>query len=155
MSTAMREEIILGFDFGKKRIGVAVGNTVTSHAEPLTTLHVESNRDRLDAVGKLVAEWQPSRFVIGEASHADSVLGNTPGKAPHPIAHLAHKFGNRLHENFHLPVVYVNEFLTSAAAEQTLSARGIKGIAQKEHIDAVAAQIILQSYLDNADRHAA
>jgi putative Holliday junction resolvase len=151
MSAAMHEEIILGFDFGEKRIGVAVGNTVTSHAEPLTTLHVESNRDRLDAVAKLVAEWQPSRFVIGEASHSSDL----PESEPHPIAHLAHKFGNRLHENFRLPVVYVNEFLTSAAAEQSLSVRGIKGIAQKEHIDAVAAQIILQSYLDNADRHAA
>ena len=150
MTNLMREEIILGFDFGEKRIGVAVGNTVTSHAEPLTTLHVESNHDRLDAVGKLVAEWQPSRFVFGEASHADTA----PGIEPHPMAHLAHKFGNRLHESFRLPVVYVNEFLTSAAAEQSLSARGIKGIAQKEHIDAVAAQIILQSYFDNADRHA-
>ena len=151
MTSAMPEEIILGFDFGEKRIGVAVGNTVTSHAEPLTTLHVESNRDRLDAVAKLVAEWQPARFVIGEASHAHDVTGNEP----HSIAHLAHKFGNRLHENFRLPVVYVNEFLTSSAAEQALSARGINGIAQKEHIDAVAAQIILQSYLDSADRHAA
>ena len=146
-----REEIILGFDFGEKRIGVAVGNTITSQAEPLTTLHVESNQDRLAAVGKLVAEWQPARFVIGEASYADAAADG----APHPIAQLAHKFGNRLHENFRLPVEYVNEFLSSSAAEQILAARGIKGIAKKTQIDAVAAQIILQSYLDEANHHAA
>lgn len=147
----MREETILAFDFGEKRIGVAVGNTITAQAQPLTTLHVESNQERLAAVGKLVTEWQPARFVIGEAHFA-----NEREDSPlHPVAHLARKFGNRLKENFRLPVEYVNEFLSSAAAEQMLSERGIRGIAQKEHLDAVAAQIILQNYLDEASRHAA
>ena len=105
----MPEEIILAFDFGEKRIGVAVGNTITSLAQPLTTLHVESNQERLAAVGKLVAEWQPARFVIGEPRY-----GKEPdGGEVHPIAHLAHKFGNRLQENFRLPVEYVNEYLSS------------------------------------------
>ncbi|MBL8522280.1 MAG: Holliday junction resolvase RuvX [Betaproteobacteria bacterium] len=140
-------ETILGFDFGEKRIGVAVGNTITGEAQPLTTLHVESNQDRLAAVGKLVTEWQPARFVVGEPVHEDG--------RPHEVAHLAHKFGNRLKENFRLPVEYVNEFLSSAEAEQILAARGVRGIAQKEHIDAVAAQVILQNYLDEARRHAA
>ena len=147
----MPEEIIMAFDFGEKRIGVAVGNTVSSQAQALTTLHVESNQDRLAAVGKLVQEWQPARFVIGEPSYE-----NERADSPvHPIAHLAHKFGNRLKENFRLPVEYVNEFLSSAAAAQVLKERGIKGMAQKEHIDALAAQIILQNYLDEASRHAA
>ena len=147
----MPEEIILAFDFGEKRIGVAVGNTISAQARPLTTLHVESNQDRLAAVGKLVAEWQPARFVIGEPRY-----GNEHSNAEvHPIAHLAHKFGNRLKVNFQLPVEYVNEFLSSAAAEQLLAARGITGIAQKEHVDAVAAQIILQNYLDQTGCHAA
>lgn len=147
MWQAMPEEIVMAFDFGEKRIGVAVGNTVTSRAEPLTTLHVESNQERLAAVGKLVAEWRPARLVIGEPAHADG--------SPHEIAHLARKFGNRLKENFRLPVEYVNEFLSSAEAERLLSERGIKGVAQKQQIDAVAAQIILQNYLDEAGRHAA
>jgi putative Holliday junction resolvase len=141
----------MAFDFGEKRIGVAVGNTVTAQAQALTTLHVESNQDRLSAVGKLVAEWRPARFVVGEPSYAN---GQADGPI-HPIAHLAHKFGNRLKENFRLPVEYVNEFLSSAVAEQMLNERGIRGIAQKEHVDAVAAQIILQNYLDEASRHAA
>jgi putative Holliday junction resolvase len=140
-------QTILGFDFGEKRIGVAVGNTVTSQAEALTTLHVESNAARLQAVEKLVNAWQPASFVVGQPEHAD-------GK-PHEVAHLAKKFGNRLTEKFHLPVNYVNETLSSTEASSLLAARGIKGIAQKTEIDAVAAQVILQSYLDEKSRHAA
>ncbi len=147
MPSAAVAETILAFDFGEKRIGVAVGNTITGEARPLTTLHVESNQDRLAAVGILVREWQPARFVIGEPEHEDG--------RPHEVAHLAHKFGNRLTENFRLPVEYVNEFLSSAEAERMLAAQGIRGVAQKQHIDAVAAQVILQNYLDEAARHAA
>lgn len=140
-------ETILGFDFGEKRIGVAVGNTVTSQAQALTTLHVDSNAERLGAVEKLVAEWQPASFVIGQPEHADG--------QPHDVAHLAKKFGNRLTERFRLPVAYINETLSSVEASSILGARGVKGIAQRAEIDAVAAQVILQSYLDERARHAA
>ena len=140
-------ETILGFDFGEKRIGVAVGNTVTSQAKALTTLHVESNAARLGAVEKLVAEWQPASFVIGQPEHADG--------QPHEVAHLAKKFGSRLTEKFRLPVAYINETLSSVEASSILGARGVKGMAQRAEIDAVAAQVILQSYLDERARHAA
>ena len=142
-----KAETILGFDFGEKRIGVAVGNTVTSQAQALTTLHVESNAARLGAVEKLVNEWQPASFVIGQPEHADG--------RPHDVAHLAKKFGNRLTEKFRLPVAYINETLSSVEASGILDGRGIRGIAQKVEIDAVAAQVILQSYLDERSRHAA
>ena len=142
-----KAETILGFDFGEKRIGVAVGNTVTSQAQALTTLHVESNTARLDAVEKLVSAWQPASFVIGQPEHAD-------GK-PHDVAHLAKKFGNRLTEKFRLPVAYINETLSSLEASRMLTERGVRGIAQKAEIDAVAAQVILQSYLDERCKHAA
>jgi putative Holliday junction resolvase len=141
------EETILGFDFGEKRIGVAVGNTVTALAQALITLHVESNTARLEAVEKLVREWQPASFVIGQPEHAD-------GK-PHEIAHLAKKFGNRLTEKFRLPVAYINETLSSTEASRILAERGVRGTAQKAEIDAVAAQVILQSYLDERSHHAA
>lgn len=144
MQTALT---ILGFDFGEKRIGVAVGNTITSQAQALTTLHVESNAARLGAIEKLVAEWQPAGFVVGQPEHADG--------QPHEVAHLAKKFGNRLKEKFCLPVAYVNETLSSNEASSLLAARGVRGIAQKAEIDAVAAQVILQSYLDERIRNAA
>lgn len=140
-------QTILGFDFGEKRIGVAVGNTITSQAQALTTLHVESNAARLGAIEKLVAEWQPASFVVGQPEHADG--------QPHEVAHLAKKFGNRLKEKFCLPVEYVNETLSSNEASSLLAARGVRGIAQKAEIDAVAAQVILQSYLDERIRNAA
>ena len=140
-------QTIIGFDFGEKRIGVAVGNTITLRAEALTTLHVESNAARLDAVEKLVSAWQPASFVVGQPEHADG--------SPHVVAHLAKKFGNRLTEKFHLPVNYVNETLSSTEASSLLAARGVKGVAQKTEIDAVAAQVILQSYLDDRTRNAA
>lgn len=142
-----KAETILGFDFGEKRIGVAVGNTVTSRAQALTTLHAESNAARLGAVEKLVQEWQPASFVIGQPEHADG--------RPHDVAHLAKKFGNRLTEKFRLPVAYINETLSSVEASGILTGRGIRGIAQKSEIDAFAAQVILQSYLDERSRHAA
>lgn len=140
-------QTILGFDFGEKRIGVAVGNTITSQAQALTTLHVESNAARLGAIEKLVAEWQPASFVVGQPEHADG--------QPHEVAHLAKKFGNRLKEKFCLPVAYVNETLSSNEASSLLATRGVRGVAQKAEIDAVAAQVILQSYLDERMRNAA
>ncbi|MEO8384722.1 MAG: Holliday junction resolvase RuvX [Betaproteobacteria bacterium] len=140
-------ETILGFDFGEKRIGVAVGNTITWQAQALTTLHVESNAARLGAVAKLVTDWQPASFVVGQPEHADGT--------PHEVAHLAKKFGNRLTEKFRLPVAYVNETLSSVEASSILGARGVNGIAQKSEIDAVAAQVILQSFLDERASHAA
>ena len=134
---------VIAFDFGLKRIGVAVGDLELGIAHPVTTLNVETNVERLAAVEKLVAEWQPTRFVIGEAQYEGAISNE-----PHPIAHLAKKFGNRLTEQYHLPITYVNEFLSSTEAASQLKHQGITGRAQKAQLDQVAAQIILQAYFD-------
>ena len=134
---------VMAFDFGLKRIGVAVGDLELGIAHPVTTLNVETNVERLAAVEKLVTEWQPTQFVIGEAQYEDA-----DNSEPHPVAHLAKKFGNRLTEQYHLPIIYVNEFLSSTEAASQLKAQGITGRAQKTQLDAVAAQIILQAYFD-------
>jgi putative holliday junction resolvase len=139
----MKSGSVMAFDFGLKRIGVAVGDLELGIAHPVVTLNVETNVDRLAAVKKLVAEWQPTQFVIGEAQYKDAA-----NNEPHPIAHLAKKFGNRLTEQYHLPITYVNEFLSSTEAASQLKAQGITGRAQKTQLDAVAAQIILQAYFD-------
>jgi putative holliday junction resolvase len=132
---------VMGFDFGIKRIGVAVGDNIVGIAHAIDTIHAESNADRMSAVDALVREWQPTLLVIGEPAYEN-------GSDPHPVAHLARKFGNRLKERHRLPVEYVNEFLSSQEASTNLAAQGIKGRAQKTQIDAAAAQVILQSYLD-------
>ena len=139
----MKSGSVMAFDFGLKRIGVAVGDMELGIAHPVTTLNVETNVERLAAVEKFVAEWQPIQFVIGEPQYED-VANNEA----HPIAHLAKKFGNRLTEQYHLPITYVNELLSSTEAASQLKAQGITGRAQKTQIDAVAAQIILQAYFD-------
>jgi putative holliday junction resolvase len=138
---------VMAFDFGLKRIGVAVGDMELGIAHPVTTLNVATNVERLAAVEKLVAEWQPMQFVIGEAQYEDAV-NNEAHPVAHPIARLAKKFGNRLTEQYHLPITYVNEFLSSTEAASQLKAQGITGRAQKTQLDAVAAQIILQAYFD-------
>lgn len=134
-------QLVMGFDFGIKRIGVAVGDKIVGIAHAIDTIHAESNADRMSAVDALVKQWQPILLVIGEPAYENGI-------DPHPLAHLARKFGNRLRERHRLPVEYVNEFLSSHEAGMHLAEQGIKGRAQKAQIDAVAAQVILQSYLD-------
>jgi putative Holliday junction resolvase len=130
----------MGFDFGEKRIGVATVNLSIGLATPLTTIHAESNVERLAAIAKLVGEWQPAQFVVGQPKHADG--------RPHEIAHLAKKFGNRLEENFKRPVAYMDETLSSTEASRQLVERGITGREQKDKLDAFAAAVILQSWMN-------
>ena len=131
---------LLAFDFGERRIGVAVGETETRIANPLSTIDAVANEARFAAIAKVVAEWKPVAFVVGRPKHAD---GN-----PHRIAALAEKFARRLSARYGLPVVFVDETLTSAAAESALREAGARGPA-----DALAARLILQSYLDEPDAH--
>jgi putative holliday junction resolvase len=143
---------VLAFDFGESRIGVAVGDSTLGIAHPVTTLHVATNAERLAAVEKLFAEWQPHELVIGEPHYETPRMDADGNVLAHPIAHLAKKFGNRLKENFRVPVYYVNEFLSSHAASESLREQGVTGKAQKADLDAAAAQVILQSYFDERAR---
>ena len=65
------EGAILAFDFGKKRIGVAVGNTLTAFARPLKTIHHETNAQRFSIIGKMIQTWQPELLVVGLPMHID------------------------------------------------------------------------------------
>ncbi|MCA2999043.1 MAG: Holliday junction resolvase RuvX [Rhodocyclaceae bacterium] len=130
----------MGFDFGEKRIGVATVNLSIGLAAPLTTIRAASNADRLAAIAKLFNDWQPAQFVVGQPRHADD--------QPHEIAHLAKKFGNRLEEKFKRPVVYIDETLSSTEAARLLVERGITGREQKDKLDAFAAAVILQSWMN-------
>lgn len=129
---------LLGFDFGERRIGVAVGETVTGLAHPVTAIDSESNDARFAAIARLVEEWRPAGFVVGQPRHPDG--------APHEVARLAGRFGRRLESRFGLPVAYVDETLSSAEAEGRLRESGRRAV--KGAIDAEAACVILQSYLD-------
>lgn len=134
------EGCVLGFDFGEKRIGVALGEHLLGIAHPLTTINTEVNNDRFRIIGELIAEWKPVTLVVGLPLSLDG--------EEHKLTSLCRRFANRLEGRFSLPVVMVDERLSSAEASQTLKGLGIGGRKQKPMIDQVAAQHILQSYFD-------
>jgi len=139
VSVAALSGTVLGFDFGEKRIGVAVGETATRIAHAIETIESEANEKRFARIAELVAEWQPALLVVGRPRHPDG--------APHPVAALAERFARRLEGRFALPVRFVDESCTSAEAEALLAAGG-GARAGKGAIDRLAAQLIVQSYLD-------
>lgn len=129
-------ETLLAFDFGLKRTGVAVGNTVSGGARPLTTIAEEQNDRRFAAIEALIAEWKPARLVVG--------LPLAPDGEETDISKRARRFANQLHGRFGLPVELTDERYSSAVAENALK----PGRAGKKEIDAAAAAVILQAWLD-------
>ncbi len=134
---------LLAFDFGTKRIGVAVGNTHAATARPLTTIAGEKNEDRFASIALLVKEWQPAGLLVG-LPFSDDGTG-------HELTALCRRFANRLNGRFNLPVMLVDERYTSHAASSQLKTQGITGREQKKWIDQYAAQQILQAYLDEPE----
>jgi len=123
-------DIVLGFDFGIKRIGIAMGNTLTGQAQPLRVVSAIDNATRFQIIGDLIAQWQPARLIVGEPRHPDG--------AEHDMTLRSRRFANQLHGRFNLPVELVDERYSSAVIA---SKRG-------EVIDDKAAAIILQQYFD-------
>jgi len=132
---------VLAFDFGEKRIGVATGETMLKVAHPLTTISAEENEVKFSQIAHIIQEWHPSLLVVGLPMHMD---GST-----HTLTLLSKKFAQRLEGRFNLPVIMIDERLSSSEASQNLNAAGIKGREQKAMLDTVAAQSILQSYFDS------
>lgn len=143
MPEAPARGTVLGFDFGLARIGVAVGEFETRRASALTTLAVEANTERFAAIARLIDEWRPVQLVVGLPL---SVEGNPQEHTPR-----CRRFGNQLHGRFGLPVTMVDERFSSAEAERQLADAGHhRWTDRKPVLDAVAAQIILQHYLDSS-----
>ena len=138
------EGSVLGFDFGEKRIGVALGEHLLGIAHPLTTIATEINNERFRLIGELIAEWKPVTLVVGLPLSLEG--------EEHQLTLLCKRFANRLEGRFRLPVIMVDERLTSSEASQTLKGLGIGGRKQKPMIDQVAAQHILQSYFDELNQ---
>lgn len=133
---------VLAFDFGEKRIGVATGETLLGSAHPLTVIRAESNDERFAAIGKLIAEWRPEQLVVGLPTHVDGT--------PHEMTRLARKFAERLKKRFDLPVFMADERLSSLDAEARLRETGRNAKSAKPLLDAVAAQLILQTWFESA-----
>ena len=140
MQTTPLSGTLLAFDFGTKRIGIAVGNMLTRHAQPLSTIADEKTDVRFSAIQSLINEWQPTALIVGLPCNEDGT--------PHEMTALCRRFANRLKGRFNLPAILVDERYTSAAASSALSEAGIHGRQQKTMIDQYAAQQILQAYFD-------
>ncbi len=144
-STRADAATVLAFDFGTRKIGVAVGNTLVRVAHPLTTIADEAKAARFAAIAALVAEWRPVALVVGRPVHADGT--------EHEMTVRAERFARSLEGRFSLPVARVDERFTTQSAEAGLRAAGIRGAARRATRDAAAAQLILQSWLDETQRN--
>lgn len=123
-------ETVLGFDFGLKRIGVAVGNSLLGRAQPLAIVSGPDNAAKFAAIEKLIAQWQPGRCIVGVPLHPDG--------APNEMTARCKRFAHQLHGRFGVETVLIDERYSSAVLSQK---RG-------EHIDDQAASVILQQYFD-------
>lgn len=119
--------MLLGFDFGEARIGVAVGNTLTGGARPLAVIPSVPVASRFEAIAGLLEEWLPSGLVVGRPLHPDG--------QPHTMTQRCERFARQLEGRFGLPVILEDERYTSALAPGDTS------------LDAEAAAILLQGYL--------
>lgn len=127
---------IMAFDYGTKRVGVAIGQTLTRTARPLTIITLQSNTFPWEKIDALLAEWRPQAFVVGLPRHADGTLN--------AVSQAALAFSEQLQHRYQLPVHLIDETLSSLEATQRLQPTGKK---QKVRVDAVAAQVILETWL--------
>lgn len=131
---------VLGFDFGTQYIGVAIGQLVTKDARPLLSIHRKNKQRDWQLIKDLINKWRPESLVVGRPLTLDG--------QSQEMTRLCTKFANQLRERFNLPVFEEDERLTSMQAQAIMKDMKYKGN-RKDLIDQIAAQIILQSWLDN------
>ena len=135
----MKTLTLLGFDYGLRHIGVAVGQTVTKTAKPICALKAHNEIPPWDHIAEIIREWQPDALIVGLPLNMDGT--------EQPITQKTRKFAKQLNERFKLPVHFSDERLTTIEAkEQLFAKRGYRGL-KKSAIDAVSAQIILESWI--------
>ncbi len=134
----MNPRTYLAFDFGERRIGVAIGNDLTATARPLATIDAGNDEARFAALTALVTEWQPAAFVVGRPSHPDG--------AAHAMTGRCERFARQLSGRFARPAHLVDERYTSVEAAQVLSGSKLTGQRRKQAIDAEAAAQILRRF---------
>lgn len=131
--------VYLCFDFGMKRIGVAVGQSVTKTANPLPYLNAQAGVPVWENLRKLIDEWRPKALIVGLPLNMDGTEQN--------ITEAAKQFMQTLEERYHLPVHAIDERLSSVAAREHLFEKGGYRALKRGHIDSVAASIMLESWL--------
>ncbi len=131
--------MVMGFDFGMKRIGIALGQTVTLTANPLQTIAAKEGAPNWEELSKILKKWQPNALVVGIPLNMDG--------SEQKISASARQFATELQKRFSLPVFETDERLTTKDAKERLFAEGGFKALQDGQVDAVAAQLILQNWL--------
>ena len=134
--------VVIAFDFGLKRTGVAIGNTLTGSAMPECTLHSKNDSPDWSGITKLIKEWKPTQVVVGMPTELDG--------SESPLKRRIERFCNQLHGRYNLNVDQENEQFTSIEAAQRLKQlrqSGRKQKVAKDEVDKIAAAIILENWM--------
>ncbi|MCP5175075.1 MAG: Holliday junction resolvase RuvX [Moraxellaceae bacterium] len=130
---------VLGFDFGTKKTGVAIGQRITATAAPLSPLVMRDGIPDWTLIERLLKEWQPQALIVGLPLNMDDTESE--------LSHLARKFARRLHGRFNLPVFMVDERLSSRAARDLLDEVAERRKGKKPSLDSTAAALMVESWL--------
>lgn len=137
----LKSGAVLAFDFGERRIGVAVGEVGLGIAHPLETIDAAASERRFARIAALIEEWRPVLLVVGLPVALDGT--------EHRLTALARKFSQRLHGRFGLEVRLVDERLSSVEAQHAARDSGLDGRETKKHLDSLAAKLILETFFDD------
>jgi len=131
---------LLGFDFGMKNIGIAVGQELTHTANPLTAIKARDGIPDWEQIRKLLDEWQPQLLIVGLPLNMDGT--------EQEMTAAARRFGNRLHGRFNIPVEWQDERLTTYEALDQMGIHSKMDSRRRSDVDQLSAQLILQSWLN-------
>ena len=134
------DRTLLGFDFGMKNIGIAVGQELTATANPLTAIKARDGIPDWSHIEKLLKEWQPDLLIVGLPLNMDGT--------EQEMTAAAKRFGNRLNGRFNIPVEWQDERLTTYEALDQMGIRSKMDSRQRSDVDQLSAQLILQSWLN-------
>ncbi len=137
----MKNQTVLSFDFGTRSIGVAIGQTLTATASPLTAVKAQDGTPNWEIISKLISEWQPDYLVVGLPLNMDG--------SEQELTQRARKFANRLHGRFGKLVELQDERLSTTEARTRLFDRGGYKALSKGEVDSQSAVIILESWFEN------
>lgn len=132
------QRTLMGFDFGSKSIGIAIGQEITGSATPLHALKARDGIPNWEILGKLVEEWQPDLFIVGLPLNMDG--------SKQPITFAAQKFANRLTAKYRIPAKTQDERLSTMDAKAQLFAEGGFKNLRKDKVDNLAAKLIIESW---------
>ena len=140
--TPIGQRTVIGFDFGKKYIGVAVGQEMTGSASPLGSIKANDGIPNWDSLASYLKEWQPDLIVVGLPLNMDG--------SEQQLTLDAKKFGQRIAGRFGLTVDFQDERLTTADAKEQLFSRGGYKNLKKDNIDAESARLIIESFFEQS-----